>query len=261
MNRLARLQHQAQSADKHLLRQTNLLIQSLNESNVVRFCESMCVGPLYLEELLQCHELRTDTHKGATFQNRLFRKLGTQLKRCAALRVRDRPSYEAFAILFQRNQCVHRLCVRVCSTLSGNAESEYQQLLLVMQPKLNALNKKYPSSSPPPLTLRSSSAGVTATAQGFIYMIRTRACVNSNESVFKVGKTRQAFRARMAGYDKGYETVIVVPVPSALLDQQETMLLQHLRQKFVSRTDYGAEYFEGERMTMTREVLACVGVQ
>jgi hypothetical protein len=46
-----------------------------------------------------------------------------------------------------------------------------------------------------------------------------------NEPVYKIGKLSQTFRKRMDGYDKGYETIFVMPVEPGRLDDIETTIL------------------------------------
>lgn len=86
--------------------------------------------------------------------------------------------------------------------------------------------------------------------QSLLYMLHPRACINGNESVYKIGKTRKPLRERLRGYTKGTEVVAQLPVPSELLDGTETAVLQALRRSFRSRNDYGNEYFEGDKFQM-----------
>ena len=86
---------------------------------------------------------------------------------------------------------------------------------------------------------------------GYLYLIRTRACINARQSVYKIGKTRQSIHKRLNGYDKGAVIHCVFPVFGDVLDKLETTLIQAFDKRFTKRTDYGNEYFEGELMEMT----------
>lgn len=90
---------------------------------------------------------------------------------------------------------------------------------------------------------------------GVIYIIRTRASINANERVYKIGKTSKSFSTRMGGYDKGYETILVLPVPSCTLDKVEHAVLECIAKHFKRRTDYGVEYFEGDGIEMVKRTL------
>ena len=84
------------------------------------------------------------------------------------------------------------------------------------------------------------------------YYIRTRACANAAEPVYKIGKTTQTVYKRLAGYDKGYEILMIRPVPRRSLDALEREAIAMLRGAFGARTDYGSEYFEGDCFDMVQ---------
>ena len=86
----------------------------------------------------------------------------------------------------------------------------------------------------------------------FIYLLKPRACINANESVYKLGKTTN-FSKRIFGYDKGSDTVLVLSVCDAF---ERTLLAEFIRQpEFTRRTDYGNEYFEGEVSAMISVIM------
>lgn len=76
----------------------------------------------------------------------------------------------------------------------------------------------------------------------YFYVIHSRASVNGNESVYKIGKTND-FSKRVSGYDKGSIPLLMVYVNDS--DKFERNILEILGRKFTKRTDYGNEYFEG----------------
>lgn len=77
----------------------------------------------------------------------------------------------------------------------------------------------------------------------YIYLVRTRACINSNESVYKIGKTID-FNKRITGYDKGTETILLLFVKDC--DTFERTIIDLFNVKFTKMTDYGSEYYKGD---------------
>ena len=98
----------------------------------------------------------------------------------------------------------------------------------------------------------------TTTTVGYIYLLHTRACVNAQQPVYKVGKTRHTIQQRVRGYDKGTRIHCVLPVDVRALDTAERVVLQQLATRFTRRRDYGSEYFEGELGAMTRAMIGVV---
>jgi len=86
----------------------------------------------------------------------------------------------------------------------------------------------------------------------YIYIIRTRASVNINEPVYKIGKTND-FNKRLLGYDKGSESILVLYVNDC--DSFERILLELFNLHFIKRTDYGNEYFEGNLSKMINIII------
>jgi hypothetical protein len=76
----------------------------------------------------------------------------------------------------------------------------------------------------------------------YIYLIHTRASLNINESVYKIGKTND-FSKRISGYDKGSIPILIIYVNNS--DIFEKLIIETFKIYFIKRTDYGNEYFEG----------------
>lgn len=89
----------------------------------------------------------------------------------------------------------------------------------------------------------------------YIYLIHCRACVNSGESVFKLGKTID-FSKRIDGYDKGSIPLLSLYVREC--DAFERVLIQMFAAKYKQRRDYGIEYFEGNATAMIMDITAAV---
>lgn len=243
--RIARLLHQANEQDRTAIMQSKQLLSDLNECNVLGFCKLHTLGTIELGTLLQCHTLTTHLDKSSYFFTQFTKKIRVTLKKYADTIVTTRPLFLELTKELGPDGSIRQLYTLLGSRLAGNGTEAYNYLYTQMQPKIKKLQKRFVESVAPTETV----------ANGFIYMIRTRASRNVNENVFKIGKTSRAFNNRMNGYDKGYETILVVPVPYAILDDTEQRILEHIGQHFKQRADYGHEYFEGDRMELVNRVM------
>jgi hypothetical protein len=86
----------------------------------------------------------------------------------------------------------------------------------------------------------------------YIYLLQEREFINSNEKVYKVGKTRQLNFERFKQYPKG--SVVLLYSECCDCDRSEKLILSMLRKKFIKRTDYGSEYFQGDCKEMKFEI-------
>ena len=86
----------------------------------------------------------------------------------------------------------------------------------------------------------------------YIYIIHCRASVNCNESVYKIGKTKN-FEKRLSGYDKGSIPILLLFVKNS--DSFETYMKTKFTSIFIKRQDYGNEYFEGDVNKMVSVIL------
>lgn len=78
---------------------------------------------------------------------------------------------------------------------------------------------------------------------GYIYMIKEREFIKSNEHVYKVGKTSKSNFSRFANYPK--QSKIIYYQKTYEHDEVERAVLKHLAELFKVRHDIGREYFEG----------------
>ena len=85
-----------------------------------------------------------------------------------------------------------------------------------------------------------------------IYLIREREFIRLNEPVYKLGKTTQDGLKRSAQYPKG--SSIEIHLRTNNCHAAETELLKYFRSSFIARTDFGAEYFEGDVQMMLVEI-------
>jgi hypothetical protein len=80
---------------------------------------------------------------------------------------------------------------------------------------------------------------------GFIYLLREREFIKTNEPIFKFGKTKSSNAShRINSYPKDSEICYIEKVKNC--DQLEKDILVKLRFNFDQRTDIGREYFEGK---------------
>jgi len=82
-----------------------------------------------------------------------------------------------------------------------------------------------------------------------IYLIKTAKAIDNNESVFKIGKTRQPDFKRFSKYPKGTKFVAQFRCNNCHI--MENRLLEIFNTEFIRRRDYGYEYFEGDVSKMT----------
>lgn len=92
----------------------------------------------------------------------------------------------------------------------------------------------------------------------YIYLLHCRACVNSGESVFKLGKTID-FSKRIHGYDKGSIPLLSLYVREC--DVFERVLIQLFAAKYRQRRDYGIEYFEGNATSMITDIVEALNAK
>ena len=155
--------------------------------------------------------------------------------------ITNKQTYLEFTEYIKKDGILHKFCTNICYPLSHNGTETYDNIMLKLNTKIKKQDKKYIETITDP---------VIENKTGFIYLIRIRASVNIDEPVYKLGKTSNNFSVRMNGYDKGYETIVVLPISISKLDTLEILLLNKLEQKFRKRTDYGNEYFEGNYLEM-----------
>lgn len=80
-------------------------------------------------------------------------------------------------------------------------------------------------------------------SRGAIYLLREREFINSNQHIYKVGKTKQEHLKRFSSYPKGSELLFQTICKDC--DQCEKSILQALANKFEKQRDIGSEYFKG----------------
>lgn len=85
--------------------------------------------------------------------------------------------------------------------------------------------------------------------QESIYLIQLREFVRNNEPVYKIGKTTQNGLARVP---KG--SVLLMQTICCDCTACKTKLIHLFKTKYIQRTEYGREYFEGNAASMKRDI-------
>lgn len=85
----------------------------------------------------------------------------------------------------------------------------------------------------------------------FIYILREREFVKTNENIYKIGRTSDWLK-RFNQYPKNSELIFVRLVEDS--KNSEVDIVNILKRKTKQRTDIGREYFEGEINIIVREV-------
>lgn len=75
----------------------------------------------------------------------------------------------------------------------------------------------------------------------YVYMLFVEE-LDNNEVIVKIGRTNN-FDRRKSEYNENFKTISVIPVDDE--KSVERYLLKEFRNSFVSRMDYGYEYFQG----------------
>lgn len=86
----------------------------------------------------------------------------------------------------------------------------------------------------------------------YIYLVHCRASVNSNENVYKIGKSID-FNKRLSGYDKGTIPIFTIYVQEC--DNFERQLITLFESNYQPRKDYGNEYFQGDIRQMIQDIM------
>jgi hypothetical protein len=86
--------------------------------------------------------------------------------------------------------------------------------------------------------------------QNNIYLLQTREFVNS--SIYKIGKITKPLLKRFNQYPNGSRLILQMECIDC--DYCEKKLLEMFRTKYINKLEYGREYFEGDCISMTRDI-------
>lgn len=88
-------------------------------------------------------------------------------------------------------------------------------------------------------------------SDSYVYGVIEQRFHDAGENIIKLGYTNQPFDEWLAEYSpSGFKIVFVYGVAPGLAKTIQEYLLKAARLKFVSRTEFGAEYFEAKSEAM-----------
>lgn len=87
---------------------------------------------------------------------------------------------------------------------------------------------------------------------GEIYLVHTRHCIDTNQSIYKIGRAQDAGQ-RLRGYPKG--SVMKCRLCVSRMKDSEDFLKILCRNDVIQRLDYGVEYYEGSILVMIQKLL------
>jgi hypothetical protein len=85
----------------------------------------------------------------------------------------------------------------------------------------------------------------------YIYLLQEREFIRMNENVYKIGKTKQENVSRFTQYPKG--SVLILHAACGNCDESEKKIINLFKEKYIMRTDIGAEYFQGSVVLMLKD--------
>jgi hypothetical protein len=86
----------------------------------------------------------------------------------------------------------------------------------------------------------------------YIYLLQRSDFVKNNQSIYKIGKTRQENLTRFHQYPLGSRLIIQKTCINC--DNIEKELILQFKNKYIHRSDIGNEYFEGDYMEMQKDI-------
>jgi hypothetical protein len=90
----------------------------------------------------------------------------------------------------------------------------------------------------------------------YIYMLREREFIASNQDIYKIGRSEQENCIRVVKYPKSSELIC----KNSCYDchELENYMIKLFKQKYIQRTDIGAEYFEGNVIQMQNDICMAI---
>jgi hypothetical protein len=82
----------------------------------------------------------------------------------------------------------------------------------------------------------------------YLYIVKCREFIKSNELILKIGKTKQENLARFNSYPTGSQLLFHMVCDDC--DVLEKIIIQLFKKKYIHRNDIGYEYFEGNYLDM-----------
>jgi hypothetical protein len=131
--------------------------------------------------------------------------------------------------------------------LDKSKEIEEASIKLVSQ-KTNIVSKKVNLIQP-------NEQKQLEMTEGFIYLLREREFIKTNENIYKIGKSKQEFGKRFSQYPNQSQMYLHLYVND--VDKFEKTLIDLFSIEFNKRIDIGYEYFEGNVNNMLKLIFNC----
>ena len=87
----------------------------------------------------------------------------------------------------------------------------------------------------------------------YIYLIQLREFVNSNQNIYKIGRTKQSNTKRFNTYPKNSKLFLLISVQDCI--RIEKLIITYFKLKYIQRKDIGNEYFEGDHCIMIDDIV------
>ncbi len=91
----------------------------------------------------------------------------------------------------------------------------------------------------------------------YVYLIREREFIRTNDEIYKLGKTTQTPNSRLQGYPKESEVLLYIDVNDCHAMEKE--LISEFDERYKHRDDIGREYYEGDLNDMKRTFFGVIG--
>ena len=88
----------------------------------------------------------------------------------------------------------------------------------------------------------------------YLYLLQTRESIKLNESIYKIGRTKQEGLKRFEQYPNGSELILHIKCDNCV--EKEKIIKDLFKTKFKQVTEYGTEYFMGDVEQMMIHVLS-----
>ncbi len=89
-----------------------------------------------------------------------------------------------------------------------------------------------------------------------VYIIHVREFINSDQEIYKIGKTSQVHTKRANSYPKGSCLQFHIRVEDS--HNVEKQIIRYFKESFAQRLDIGIEYFEGNYIKMRQAMIKIV---
>ncbi len=90
----------------------------------------------------------------------------------------------------------------------------------------------------------------------YIYLLKEREFIKTNENIYKIGKTTQQNNERFKQYPKG--SILLLQSICSNCHSIEKEMIKQFKNNFKQRNDIGNEYFEGNLQDMIRIIIELI---